>query len=57
MHNLYYRKGIAHLLLGDTEKKYMNYLVKAIHLMEIQNLNNLKEVYKKVTLDKYNIEI
>ncbi len=52
---LYYRKGIAQLQLGDDQ--YLESLKAAIFILKLHNKNELLEIYKKVTKDKYGVEL
>lgn len=54
LHMLYYRKGIAEYFLGLPD--YLSPLKTSVVLLEISN-KKLADLYRKVTLEKYNIEI
>lgn len=53
LHLLYYRKGIAEFMLKQDQ--YLQALQKSITLLEIANNHELIAIYKKVTLEQYNI--
>lgn len=55
LHGLYYRKGIAQLLLGREE--YMTSLKYAVTILEIMDRRDLAELYRSVTLKNYDVRI
>ena len=55
LNHLYYRKGIAEFFLNRSE--HLDSLKKSIQVLEIQGNLELANLYRKVTKDKYNIDI
>jgi transcriptional regulator with XRE-family HTH domain len=55
LHLLYYRKGIAEYLLEMPD--YLSSLNKSIMLLEISGNTQLMNTYRKITLEKYGIQL
>lgn len=53
--HLFYRKGIAEYELGN--ENYMNSLKNSISLLDICNMNDLRQRFIKITSELYKIDI
>ncbi len=57
LHALYYRKATALYYLKRDEKEYMRAFRNSVNLLEMQNMDEMRDLYIKVTKEQYDIDL